>query len=122
MCKSRRGYLFPAFYYQLLINSCSVLLRLITGISPVLFSAPRNFFNHCSAFRLLMRVTPIPSIQPKSPRVCCGVITMQSLITRTLTGIPLINPACGIYSPYKRTESLSTREYVSIPYNRAIHI
>lgn len=32
MCKSRRGYLFPAFYYQLLINSCSVLLRLITGI------------------------------------------------------------------------------------------
>lgn len=43
MCKSRRGYLFPAFYYQLLINSCSVLLRLITGISPVLFSAPEIF-------------------------------------------------------------------------------
>lgn len=122
MCKSRRGYLFPAFYYQLLINSCSVLLRLITGISPVLFSTPRNFFNHCSALRLLMRVTPIPSIQTKSPWVCCGVITMQSLITRTLTGIPLINPACGIHSPYKRTESLSMREYVSIPHNRAIHI
>ncbi|MDI8954284.1 efflux RND transporter permease subunit, partial [Salmonella enterica subsp. enterica serovar Anatum] len=40
------GYLFPAFYYQLLINSCSVLLRLITGISPVSFSAPGKVFSH----------------------------------------------------------------------------
>ncbi|HGB3532835.1 TPA: hypothetical protein ACIVCU_004530, partial [Salmonella enterica subsp. enterica serovar Wangata] len=47
------------FYYQLLINSCSVLLRLITGISPVLFSAPGNVFTHCSTFRLLIRATLI---------------------------------------------------------------
>lgn len=77
------------------------LLRLITGISPVSFSAPGKVFSHALTFRWLIYVTLMPSIQPHSSRVFCGVITIQPFMTRILTGIPLINPACGIHSPYR---------------------
>ncbi|EBS2658038.1 hypothetical protein DU258_24995, partial [Salmonella enterica subsp. enterica] len=45
-----------------------------------------------------MRVTLIPSIQPKSSRVCCGVIIIQSRITRILTW-----NAQGLMSSHWRT-------------------
>lgn len=83
--------------------------RLITGRSPVSLIAPGNPSSHWRIFGLLIPATLKPSAQPHSSRVFWVVMTMQSGITRILTGIPGVNPACEIHSPRKNIALCTAR-------------
>lgn len=77
------------------------LSRLITGTSPKSFSTPGNVFSQLVTFCLFIFTTLIPSRQPHSSRVCCGVIMIQSFITRILTSIQSIKPAFDNHFPLR---------------------
>ena len=64
-----------------------------TGKSPVSINAPGNVSSHFISFSLFVYVALTPSRQPHSSREFCGLITIQSGITRIFTAIPALNPA-----------------------------
>ena len=70
---------------------------------------PGDALNHWVNLGRLTLATLKPSAQPYSSRVFWAVMMMQSGVTRVRSGIPSVNPACGIHSPRKNIALCTAR-------------